>query len=86
MSGQYYRSKNARCPYYRSEDSCKSYRIRCEGIAGVSWIHMVFHDLPHMLEWRDTYCKRSWRTCPFAGMRKLLSDDNERYAIDERKG
>ena len=68
MSRQYYRSKNARCPYYRSEDSCKSYRIRCEGIEGGSWIHMVFSDLSQMVDWREKFCKKCWKACPIAAM------------------
>ena len=61
-------SKNARCPYYRSEDKKQSYRIRCSGIADGSWIHLVFADRSLMLNWRDKHCKCGWEHCPIAKM------------------
>lgn len=68
MSREYYTSKNARCPYYRSEGESKAFRIRCEGDSPGRWIHYVFADKQNMIDHRESCCKKGWRDCPIAKM------------------
>lgn len=66
--GRYERSRNARCPFYKSEERVGAFRIRCDGLQPGTWLHMVFADHDEMIRWRDKYCKRCWKECPVAKM------------------
>lgn len=68
--GMYDISAKARCPYYRSEQRGESARIRCDGIAPGSWLHVGFDDPQAMLQWRDRLCKCDWQACPIAKIRR----------------
>ena len=68
MGAKYTISQNARCPHYRSEQRDDPYKIRCDGPAIGSWIHMVFADRNALNDWRDTKCKGCWKDCPIAKM------------------
>ena len=67
--GQYSVSAKAVCPYYRSEQRTqKEAKIRCDGAAPGSWLHVVFDTRETMLSWRDRRCKACWEECPVARM------------------
>ena len=67
-AGRYAVSKNARCPHYRSEQRNDDYRIRCDGVAPGSWLHIVFADRNDLIAYRDEHCKRCWQECQVAKM------------------
>lgn len=75
--GKYDVSKNARCPHYRSEEKVQQFRIRCDGLQPMNWIHMVFATKDDLLQWRDQKCKRCWKECPIA---KMLENAGESRA------
>lgn len=61
----YRKSQNARCPYYRSEQREKVFRIRCDGIQRGTNVHILFPTLEWMIEHRDRHCKMNYKACPY---------------------
>lgn len=67
--------KDARCPYYRSEQRNDDYRIRRDGVTPGSWLHIVFADKKYLITYRDDHCKRCWQECQVAQMLERIGGD-----------
>ena len=58
--GQHMVHKDARCPFYRHEDSQVIY---CDGIVPDSVIHLAFANKADAKEYKVKYCRKCFEEC-----------------------
>lgn len=67
---RHYMSTEAKCPYYRSEESTV---INCEGFQEGLLLRLVFRQKANAF--KQQHCRKDWQSCPVARMLAAVEEE-----------
>lgn len=65
-------ARNARCPFYKHEDTQVIY---CDGVSGQTVIHLAFANSTDALAYKRAFCRSEYQLCRIAQMLEEIEDE-----------